>query len=331
MIAGKQYDIFQGERQITVDLTRQPHTLVAGATGAGKSVLLQMLIQSLCVNTPPDQIELWFCDLKNDDLVALRNLPQVTALATDRASAEKMIDRLHAEKDRRIQCHHYERRIVLVVDEQAELSSLTNAVNQQNSLLSVGRSIGINLLIATQEPTKQVLGGLSTRNFTVRLVGAVADASAAHYATGRPGTGAEMLTRPGGFLHISGPEIARFQSYLIPPDEIAPVIRAVRNQWPTTPRPAMLQQPAPAPEPQPETIPAAVVETFRDYYDEATGDLKWGGLSAIIRALFGPDANTGGSYKRRAEEVVRTLKTTTTTAYAAQISRYQPKTDQKGE
>ena len=68
-----------------------------------------------------------------------------------------------------------------------------------------------------------------------------------------------------------------------------------------------------------------MIETFRDYYDETTDELKWGGLSAIIRALFGPDANTGGSYKRRAEEVVQRLKTTTTTAYAAQINRYSTK------
>ena len=318
MIAGMQYDIFRGEEQIVIDLTRQPHLLVVGATGAGKSVLVQMLLSSLAVNTPPSEIEFWFCDLKNDDLVALRDLPHVRAVAIDTASAEQMIAQLYAEKEKRIAQQHQGRRILLVVDEQAELASLTATVNQQNSLLSVGRSIGINLLVATQEPTKQVLGGLSTRNFTPRLVGAVADASAAHYASGRPGTGAELLTRPGGFLHISGPDTDRFQSYLINPQEIPQVVQAVRDQWPAARRQLITAQ-QPDPEPEPPAIPANVVETFRDVYDEETGELKWGGLTAVIKSLFGPDANTGGANKRRAERVVNQLKAT----YASRIRRYQ--------
>lgn len=334
MIAGKRYSLFGGEGQIVIDLAQQPHILVAGATGAGKSMLLQMLLVTLAVNTPPNDLEMWFCDLKNDDLVALRGLPHVRCQAINEAQAAVLIDRLHAEKDRRIATHRYDRRILLVVDEQAELSRLSDSIVQMNSLLSVGRSIGISLLIATQEPTKSVLGGLSSRNITTRLVGAVADADAARYATGRARSGAELLTRPGGFLRIAGPETDRFQSYLLDNADLPRVIRLVQDRWPGEPAqsPATpILNPQPQPQPQPDPIPAAVVETFRDYYDETSGQLRWGGLSAIIRAMFGPGTNTGGAYKRQAEEMVERLKSTTTTAYAADFGRYQPQNGRNQE
>jgi hypothetical protein len=180
-------------------------------------------------------------------------------------------------------------------------------------------------VLATQHPAQKAIGHIGLANITARLVGAVANANTASFVTGQPGTGAHNLkVKTGSFVYVEGQDILRVQTYLVPEEEVQAMVAGIRKHWPAT-RPAMLQQPAPEPEPKEQPIPANVVQAFRDNYNETTGELQWGGLSAIIRALFGPDANTGGSYKRRAEEVVQRLKTTTTTAYAHQINHYSPK------
>lgn len=322
MVAGRTYSIYGGAGQLNLDLHHHHHVMVAGQTGAGKSVLLQMLLLSLCLSTSPADLEIWMADLKRDDLFALRHLPHVAAVADDIAGASQMIQRLAEERERRIAAtSHTGRRILFVVDEQAELRSEKGAIDEQNSLLSLGRSLRINLLLATQRPTKENLGGLNLDNITMRLVGSVADAGVAAFITKRGQTGAEFLARPGGFLAIDGPTMRRFQSYHIPGDHVAGIVDSIRRTWRDADRPQHVRIAAP---PQAAAAPAVDDDNlipvladqaravFADYYDADAGDLRFGGLSAIITAIYGPGANTGGSNRRTALRVVEHLKTTTT-------------------
>lgn len=330
MVAGRTYSIYNGAGQLDLDLNRQHHIMVAGQTGAGKSVLLQMLLLSLCRATSPADLQLWLVDLKRDDLFALRHLPHVAAVAEDIPAAARLIARLGDVRRRRIAGDDHGPRILLAVDEQAELRGERDAIDEQNSLLSLGRSLRINLLLATQRPTKENLGGLNLDNITTRLVGSVADAATAAFITRRGGTGAENLARPGGFLAIDGPTVTRFQSYNIPGEDVADIVGWIGDAWRTVDRPQRVDLAAApvAVSAEPDTdadanLVAVLAEqarpVFTDYYDKATGDLKYGGLSAIITALYGPGANTGGSNRRTAIKVVEHLKTATTTTKTAQI------------
>ena len=70
MLAGRSYN---GRSQDeTVHFSQAPHVLVAGLTGSGKSTLMLMLLLSLAINTPPDELEIHLIDLKNEDLVPLQ-------------------------------------------------------------------------------------------------------------------------------------------------------------------------------------------------------------------------------------------------------------------
>lgn len=233
MTVGRAYDVYRGKCQLSVDFTRnQHHVLVAGSSGAGKSVLLNMMLLSLANNNSPADVRLLLCDLKGQDLPAFHRLPHVEAVATTVAEAERMIGVAHAEVQRRTQrtdAHHP--RIVVVVDEQAELRNSKVAVDMQNSILALGRGLNVNMVLSTQDPTKETLGGLSTRNISVKLVGNVENADAARYATGRPHTGAQFLPRGGAFLYIDGPETQRFQAYMVTPADVAGAVAGLRRCW----------------------------------------------------------------------------------------------------
>ena len=318
MIAGRHYDLYARKaKQITLWLDRQYHVLVAGMTGAGKSVLTQMLLLSLAHNTSPDELEIWLVDLKNDDMTALRRLPHVTTVATNAQQAARVIGAVRKELAARQQLPGRWRgtRILLVIDEVAELRDMKEQISQLNSITGLGRSLRIHLLAATQKPTKDRMGGLDVDNFPARLVGAVIDARTASFITGRGGSGAEFLPNPGGFLYISGAEMKRFQSYHIPEEDIQPMVSEIRNRWPTVRRTVEL--------PEPET-PAEngdsgedelprLLETARpvleEYWDAEAGALKRGGMAALIAALFGPHANTGGANRRRALQIVEAWHT----------------------
>ncbi len=327
MLAGLSYSLFHGEQPFVLDTSEQHHVLVAGMSGAGKSTLMQMLVTSLAINTSPAHCQLWLVDRRNAELADLSALPQVVAHARTADESRDLIAALSDELERRVEERRKTPHIRLVVDELAALNDDKETCARINDILNRGRGNGIGSKLATQHPTQKAIGNISLANITVRCVGAVQDATTARFATGRPDTGAQYLPlKTGSFLYIGGPDVIRFQSYYIPEEEVPQMVAGIRKHWPTAER-AFTIQPEPEAQPETEDIPPNVVETFRDFYDETSGELRRGGLTAIIRALFGPHVNTGGSYKRKADEVVQRLKATTTTAYAQEFRRYQPKTE----
>ena len=334
MIAGVTYAPAQygGEKPLLLDIHQQHHLLVAGMSGAGKSTAVQMLVSSVAASTSPQDCQFWFIDRRNAELTDLKRLPHVVAHAYQEEDSYHLIAGLNQELERRVTNRTKTPHILLVVDELAALAENKKTTALINDLLNRGRGNGIGSILATQHPTKEAIGNISLANITGRLVGAVANASTANFVTGKPQTGAaDLKVETGSFVYVEGRDVLRVQTYLVPGEEVPQMVAGLRRRWPTPPAPAILQQPAPAPKPEAPPIPAHVVKAFQDYYDEETGELKWGGLSAIIKALFGPGKNTGGAYRAKAEEVVARLKTTTTTAYAAQISRYQPKSGPERE
>lgn len=349
MIVGRSYDVYRGKYQLHVDFQRnQHHALVAGASGAGKSVLLSMMLFSLALNNSPRDVELWMCDLKGQDLPLFRSLPHVRAVATTIEDAEQLIARLHDEVERRKQNHggKHHPRIVLVIDEQAELRNSRTAVDQQNSIMALGRGLNVNVITGTQDPTKEQLGGLSMRNISVKVVGAVENADAARYATGRPGTGAQYLPRGGAFLYIDGPEIRRFQSYLVEKERVTEAVRCITQEWNKdtggyAPPPLTLRQAktisAQVRVAEPESGDKQLTEyverarqAFNEYWDANANDLAWGGKSAVVRAIFGDDASTGGKFDKWATRVVNHLvnerKTTTTPVETSKVLYMHRKT-----
>lgn len=215
MLAGKSYG-YNGAKDEIIDLDREPHVLVAGTTGSGKSRLLELLIYSLALNTSPADARLVFVDLKNEDLVQFANLPHTDAMALSLDDAIEQIYHVHSVKDYRVLSGAGKyRRMILVIDELAELSTSKGAMDRLARSLAIGRSKNINVIAATQKPTAKIVGSVAKANFTVRLVGKVLSPSDAEVAAGMSGSGAHFLPGNGSFLNVKGDRMDRFQAYLL--------------------------------------------------------------------------------------------------------------------
>lgn len=215
-----------------IRLEDTPHTLIAGITGAGKSILLQMMLLSLCNSTSPEDLELVLIDLKNEDLVPFKNLPHVSLFAGNRDKALQAIDYVVEQKEKRIeQGKQNNRRIVLVLDELAQVAINKATTLALGDLTSIGRSKRINLIAATQSVTKEGgVGSMMKANFTCRLIGKVAPGLSA-IATGLPNMYAHLLPGKGSFLRIEGSNNHRFQSYYVDHDDVALMTNYVSQQY----------------------------------------------------------------------------------------------------
>ena len=212
---------------VQVSLVDTPHVLVAGTTGSGKSTALRAILCGLTWRTPPDDLQVRLVDLKNEALVPFASLPHCAGVGfTARSAAEQIsctADILH----RRIAGASTAQRLVLVIDELAQLDETSKA--RLGEILALGRSKRVNVVAATQHPTAKLVGDKA--NYPLRLVGRVGDAQASALCCGRPGAGAEHLPGKGAFLAVNS-DIERFQVADFSEETAAGVVAVLRNRWP---------------------------------------------------------------------------------------------------
>jgi len=212
-----------------VRFKESPHCLIAGMTNAGKSVLLQMMLLSLVANNKPDDLGLVLIDLKNEDLSPFKNLPHVISYNYDFESATEAINFVIKEKNERVVLNNG-KRIVLVIDELAQLAGDRRLASKLGDLASIGRSKRLNLIAATQSVTKDGgIGSMMKANFSCRLIGKVAPGLSS-VATGMAKMQAHLLPGYGSFLRIEGDKNHRFQSYYIEQSDVKLMVSHVMKQ-----------------------------------------------------------------------------------------------------
>ena len=206
-----------------------PHVLIAGTTGSGKSTLLRMMIATLALNTSPDALRLYLVDLKNTDLKPFRSLPHAEPFAGEENEARQAIRMVHREVRRRKDAEDIDApRIVLVIDELAEVGD-KDTLDLLSSILRIGRSFRVNVVAATQLPTKATCG--EKNNYTVRFVGAVTDPQTAALAAGRGESGAHLLPGKGAFLRVEGTTLERLQAYHLDMPGTASMVQQAVQRW----------------------------------------------------------------------------------------------------
>ena len=245
------------------DLARMPHLLVAGATGAGKSVCLNCLLLSLVYRNDPEHVKLLLVDPKRIELAVYSSLPHlVHPVVTDMHLAKNALEWAVYEMEQRYEAmartgvRHittYNQKLaemgddipedmrdlkpfpylVIVVDELADMM-MTAAKEVEGSIVrlaQLARASGIHLILATQRPSVDVVTGIIKANFPSRIAFQV---SSKHDSrTILAGVGAEYLLGHGDMLFKqSGGNIQRVHGAFVGDDEIARVVKYWEKQRP---------------------------------------------------------------------------------------------------
>jgi len=241
---------------IVADIAKMPHLLIAGQTGAGKSVCINNLIISILYKAAPDEVKLLLIDPKVVELGVYNGIPHLLIpVVTDPKKAagalnwavQEMVDRykLFAEegvKDikgyNNLMMQNSQQllpQIVIIIDELADLMMVApNDVEDAICRLAqMARAAGMHLVIATQRPSVDVITGVIKANIPSRIAFAVA--SQVDSRTILDMAGAEKLLGKGDMLfHPSGKsKPVRIQGALVLEDEIDNVIKFVKEQGET--------------------------------------------------------------------------------------------------
>jgi S-DNA-T family DNA segregation ATPase FtsK/SpoIIIE len=235
-----------------VDLAKMPHLLIAGATGSGKSVMVNALIASLLCEATPDDIRMILMDLKRVELAAYNGLPHLLVpviTEPERAKAalkwavnemEARYRRLAGATARNIKGFNETRAdpedrmpyIVIVVDELADLM-MREGKNVEDPIVRLAqkaRATGIHMVLATQRPSVNVVTGLIKANFPSRIAFAMASQIDSRTILDAPG--AEDLIGRGDMLYQPSdlPRPMRLQGVFVSDAEIGRVVSHWKDQ-----------------------------------------------------------------------------------------------------
>jgi S-DNA-T family DNA segregation ATPase FtsK/SpoIIIE len=248
-------------RAQAADLARMPHLLVAGATGAGKSVCLNTFLISFLYKADPDTMKLLLVDPKRIELAVYADLPHlVHPVVTDMAVAKSALDWAVHEMDRRYECMAklgvrniagYNKKfaelgddrpeeledlesmpyLVIVIDELADLM-MTQGKEVESAIVrlaQLARAAGIHIILATQRPSVDVVTGLIKANFPTRISFQVT--SKHDSRTILDTVGAEKLLGRGDMLFKpGGAKLKRIHGAFVDEEEIARVVDFWKEQ-----------------------------------------------------------------------------------------------------
>jgi S-DNA-T family DNA segregation ATPase FtsK/SpoIIIE len=249
-------------RIVVADLAGMPHLLIAGSTGAGKSVAINAFIMSILYKATPEQVRLILVDPKRLELGNYEGVPHLyTPIITEPKLAANALRNAVREMERRLKLlaakgvrniDQYNRLfdngtpslfeedsddkpipyIVIIIDELADLMMLdsSNVEESITRLAQMARAVGIHLVLATQRPSVDVITGLIKANFPARISFRVA--TKVDSRTILDANGAEALLGKGDMLYLpsGSARVHRLHAPLVTEKEIAAVVEFWKQQ-----------------------------------------------------------------------------------------------------
>lgn len=244
---------------VTADLSKMPHLLIAGSTGSGKSVAINVMITGLLMNTKPNQVKFMLIDPKKVELGVYNGIPHLlTPVVTEPKKAARALHKVVAEMERRYELFADSKQrnmqgynqfirqqnaadgqnrpvlpyIVVIVDELADLMMVTSS-EVEDAIIRLGqmaRAAGIHMILATQRPSVDVITGLIKANVPSRMAFAVS--SGTDSRTIIDSNGAEKLLGRGDMLYqpMGMNKPLRVQGAYISDHDVEEVVNFIKQQ-----------------------------------------------------------------------------------------------------
>lgn len=278
---------------VAADLRAMPHMLIAGATGAGKSVCVNSVIAAFLMQNTPDTLRLLMVDPKRVELTQYNGIPHL--LSPVIVDVERVVPALKwvmREMDSRYRrfaqvgarnIEDFNERvskttgempipyIAVLVDELADLMMQSPEETERVlcRLAQMARATGIHLIIATQRPSVDVVTGLIKANFPARVAFAVASSVDSRVILDMPG--AERLLGRGDMLFMP-PDVSqplRLQGAFVSDHELERLINFWRNAVEPGKKPQQVEFPRPRAVSHADEIAPAQQTLFPSFEEEA--------------------------------------------------------------
>ncbi len=235
-------------QSIAASLIQMPHLLIAGATGAGKSVCVNGIIAGFLLQYTPEELRFVMVDPKRVELTGYNGIPHLVAPVV--VDIDRVVGTLQwamREMDNRYKklaemgarnVIEYNKKvgrrknaarlpyIVIIIDELADLMMMSPEDTERGitRLAQMARATGIHMIIATQRPSVDVVTGLIKANFPARIAFAVSSSTDSRVILDT--TGAERLLGQGDMLFQSPDAAAplRLQGCYVSPEELDRII-----------------------------------------------------------------------------------------------------------
>lgn len=199
---------FEGELMV-YDMVENPHLLISGETGSGKSSELRSILTTLIKSKNPKDLQLILGDLKRSEFHIFKRLDHVQGVYHSAIELQPVLNNVKREMEKRgdlldeegvNSINELKKKlpyIVVCIDEVALLKGETEVTDVLEEISSIGRSLGVFLILSMQRPDAKLLDGKLKVNLTVRMGFRTADAINSKII-GTPGS--ENLTVPGRMI-----------------------------------------------------------------------------------------------------------------------------------